>query len=171
MNKNDQKLFNVATSLHRNYFENLQSKITINTKAKSLISNVLGDYIWDMNTIVVDNPDYQLKYYFDNDLTTYVAQILNDVNHGRNAIINAYLGYHANQADFDDVNAEYETDPENFAMSDVSMEYYSVYGASLCELDDEKSVLKLDNQSLIELNTILKELNFKSISIFSVNKN
>lgn len=168
-NKNDIALLNAVTTAHENFFNKLQSKIKINTKAKSFIFNTMGDYVWDMNTAICDNPDYQLGWYWDGDVQAYATQLLDAMNNAENIIINLYLLYNESKEDLDDVVPEYEGNSlDDYAtpMSDVSMDYYSFLGSSVTDKPEYQEIMKLNNLGLKELNSILKECGFKPVSMF-----
>lgn len=168
-NKDDTALFKAITTTHAKYFTSLQAKIQINTKAKSFISNTIGDYIWDMNNSFCENPNFQLGWYFNGNVKSYATQLLNDIINAKNAIINLYLLYNYNKNDFEDIRAEYEENKEfNTYISDVSLDYYNIIGGSVCTHPEPQEILALTNQELKELNSILKEYEFNPVSISDI---
>lgn len=170
-NKGDIALLNAVTTAHENFFNKLQSKIKINTKAKSFIFNAMGDYVWDMNIAICDNPDYQLGWYWDRNVQAYATQLLEAMNNAKNVVINLYLLYSKNKEDLGDVAAEYEENSSNdydAYMSDVSMSYYSLLGSLIAYKAKYQEIIQLDNSELKELNSILKECGFEPVSMFKV---
>lgn len=171
-NKADIALFEAVTTAHEKYFDRIQSKIKINTKAKSLIYNALGDYVYDMNGCFLDDPDFQLGWYYDGDVRNYATQLLNDIENAENIIANLYLLYSKNKADFRNVAAEYEeTKDTHHYMSDVSADYYNYIGGAVISCKPTyQDLMTLNNHDLDELNSILKECDLKPVSMFNIEK-
>lgn len=155
----EQVLFRDATNAHYDYFQKIRDNIPKNVQKPAywFVEATLGDYLHDINEVVVDDPEYQLECISDGDVLSYVGELKAHIEQAKNAVINMYLCYWDSYEELKDVDGE--------DMSDVSTDYvYGLGSTSLCEAPSYDMAKNLSKDQMDELNELLKATGFSEFS-------
>ena len=88
----DMKLFKKVTKEHAKCFNRIMRRLFGVSRKGAFISSLISDYVWDINSTVVENPKALINRYWNGDVQLYADQLQRDMKNARNIVINA-LGF------------------------------------------------------------------------------
>lgn len=152
-------LIKKASQFHTKTFKKIQENIPTETKIGSFIYFSLGDFMFDIDEKVLNNPSFEINYYWENDANLYAQQLLDDIKDARNSIINLFLMYIDNKK-----NLEYYSPDE---MNDYTEDYVLGFGTGSITYhfkDQEERLSKLSEIERTVLNYYLSKTGFNEIN-------
>src|SRR5699024_11826850 len=79
----DMKLFKKATKEHAKCFDRIIRRLFGISRKGTFISSFISDYVWDINSAVVENPKASINRYWNGDVQLYADQLQRDVKKDR----------------------------------------------------------------------------------------
>ena len=99
----DWQVFQNITAKHEEYFENMRKNLDKASKVERFIYDIIGDYLWDINGSVCEDPDFQLGYYWDGKFSDYAEELQEQINNAKYVIINLFVKYLRNKSEINDL--------------------------------------------------------------------
>lgn len=153
----DWKNFQIIADKHEEYFENIRKKLDKSSKVERFIYDIIGDYIWDINGSVCEDPDYQLGYYWDGHVSDYAEELQEQIDNAKYVIINSFVKYLRNKSEIDNFSLD--------EIDDESLEFFNEIGApELCN-NSIKWQDKLSINQVKQLNKILVKARFETLVV------
>lgn len=165
----DMKLFKKATKEHAKCFDRIIRRLFGISRKGAFISSFISDYVWDINSAVVENPKASINRYWNGDVQLYADQLQRDVKNARNIVINAYFAYIADE----DYLKKFSPNEMQF----MTLEYLGETGTSeACSARSAKEFRSLTPKHFKELNHFLRKAGFEEVkehnsNIIYLNKN
>ncbi len=150
------ELLTRVAKAHEEFFEKIRDRLPEGNVGK-FIFYVLGDFLHDMNEVVLNNPEAEISYTWDGKMEDYIKTLYLEMKYAKNIVVNLYLDFVRNADDLIYV----EPDVINDFSDDY---YYGDFGGAIDDDYDKKEVNQLTDNQFSYLNDILLMVDLDKIT-------